>query len=68
MRATVPRAMGHLSVTDLAYGHPGGDLLFTGVSFRVPEGLKDSDIRNKLTQVKLTGAYRLDKRVMRQLR
>jgi ATPase subunit of ABC transporter with duplicated ATPase domains len=28
----------HLTVADLAYAHPGGDLLFSGVSFRVAPG------------------------------
>jgi ATPase subunit of ABC transporter with duplicated ATPase domains len=31
-------AMAHLTVTDLAYAHPGGELLFSGVSFRVAAG------------------------------
>jgi ATPase subunit of ABC transporter with duplicated ATPase domains len=30
--------MGTISVSDLAYAHPGGDLLFSEVSFRVPAG------------------------------
>src|SRR5947209_2679760 len=30
--------MGHITVSDLAYAHPGGELLFTGVSFRVSPG------------------------------
>ncbi|WP_026911092.1 ATP-binding cassette domain-containing protein [Patulibacter minatonensis] len=30
--------MSTIAVTDLAYAHPGGDLLFSGVSFRVPAG------------------------------
>jgi ATPase subunit of ABC transporter with duplicated ATPase domains len=30
--------MAHISVNDLAYAHPGGDLLFSGVSFRVAAG------------------------------
>ena len=30
--------MGFLRVDDLAYAHPGGDLLFSGVSFRVRDG------------------------------
>jgi ATPase subunit of ABC transporter with duplicated ATPase domains len=30
--------MSNVAVSDLAYAHPGGDLLFSGVSFRVPEG------------------------------
>jgi len=28
----------HLHVTDLAYAHPGGDLLFSGVSFKLKAG------------------------------
>ena len=30
--------MSTVSVSDLAYAHPGGDLLFSGVSFKVPGG------------------------------
>lgn len=30
--------MAHLHVTDLAYAHPGGDLLFSGVGFRLKAG------------------------------
>jgi ATPase subunit of ABC transporter with duplicated ATPase domains len=30
--------MGDVAVSDLAYAHPGGELLFSGVSFRVPAG------------------------------
>ena len=30
--------MAHVAVSDLAYAHPGGDLLFDGVSFRVSPG------------------------------
>ena len=30
--------MSHVAVSDLAYAHPGGDLLFSGVSFRVSPG------------------------------
>lgn len=30
--------MSHVVCTDLAYAHPGGDLLFTGVGFRVSPG------------------------------
>ena len=30
--------MPHITVSDLAYAHPGGDLLFSGVSFRVAPG------------------------------
>ena len=30
--------MAHVSVNDLAYAHPGGELLFSGVSFRVAPG------------------------------
>ncbi|WP_372790847.1 ATP-binding cassette domain-containing protein, partial [Paraconexibacter sp.] len=30
--------MAHLHVTDLAYAHPGGDLLFSGVSFKLAPG------------------------------
>src|SRR5690242_1994935 len=30
--------MGDLVISDLAYSHPGGELLFSGVSFRVPSG------------------------------
>ncbi len=30
--------MAHLHVTDLAYAHPGGDLLFSGVSFKLKPG------------------------------
>ena len=30
--------MGHIVCTDLAYAHPGGDLLFSGVSFRISPG------------------------------
>ncbi|MTD44927.1 ATP-binding cassette domain-containing protein [Conexibacter sp. W3-3-2] len=30
--------MSHLHVTDLAYAHPGGDLLFSGASFRLKPG------------------------------
>ncbi|MDX6664583.1 MAG: hypothetical protein QOG68_789 [Solirubrobacteraceae bacterium] len=30
--------MAHIAVADLAYAHPGGDLLFSGVSFRVSPG------------------------------
>jgi ATPase subunit of ABC transporter with duplicated ATPase domains len=30
----------HIAVTDLAYAHPGGDLLFSGVSFKVAPGAK----------------------------
>src|SRR5215208_5028171 len=30
--------MTSVSVSDLAYAHPGGDLLFSEVSFRVPSG------------------------------
>src|ERR1700750_3219050 len=31
------RLMGHLVVSRLAYAHPGGELLFSDVSFRVSE-------------------------------
>jgi ATPase subunit of ABC transporter with duplicated ATPase domains len=31
-------AMAQISVNDLAYAHPGGELLFSGVSFRVAAG------------------------------
>lgn len=31
-------SMGHFAVSGLAYAHPGGDLLFEAVSFRVPAG------------------------------
>jgi ATPase subunit of ABC transporter with duplicated ATPase domains len=30
--------VGHIVCTDLAYAHPGGDLLFSGVSFRISPG------------------------------
>ena len=30
--------MSHIAVSNLAYAHPGGDLLFSGVSFRVDGG------------------------------
>jgi ATPase subunit of ABC transporter with duplicated ATPase domains len=30
--------MAHIAVNELAYAHPGGELLFTGVSFRVASG------------------------------
>ena len=30
--------MAHLAVSNLAYAHPGGELLFSGVSFRLPAG------------------------------
>ena len=30
--------MSHLHVSDLAYAHPGGDLLFSGVSFKLKPG------------------------------
>ena len=30
--------MSHVAVSNLAYAHPGGDLLFDGVSFRVATG------------------------------
>src|SRR6186997_2773842 len=30
--------MAHLHVSDLAYAHPGGELLFHDVSFRLPAG------------------------------
>src|SRR6516225_6563900 len=30
--------MGHVAVSRLAYAHPGGELLFSDVSFRVCEG------------------------------
>ena len=30
--------MGHVVVSRLAYAHPGGELLFSDVSFRVSEG------------------------------
>ncbi len=30
--------MAHVVVSDLAYGHPGGDLLFSGVSFKLAAG------------------------------
>ncbi|MDX6641610.1 MAG: hypothetical protein QOF12_2621 [Solirubrobacteraceae bacterium] len=30
--------MGHIVCTDLAYAHPGGDLLFSDVSFRISPG------------------------------
>jgi ATPase subunit of ABC transporter with duplicated ATPase domains len=30
--------MGAISVSDVAYAHPGGDVLFTGVSFRLTTG------------------------------
>jgi hypothetical protein len=30
--------MAHITVSDLAYAHPGGELLFSGVSFRVAAG------------------------------
>jgi len=30
--------MAHLTISDLAYAHPGGELLFSGVSFRVAAG------------------------------
>ena len=33
------RSMAHLAVSGLAYAHPGGDLLFEAVSFRVPAGI-----------------------------
>jgi ATPase subunit of ABC transporter with duplicated ATPase domains len=32
--------VGHVICSDLAYAHPGGDLLFSGVSFRVSPGDK----------------------------
>src|SRR6478609_8808347 len=32
--------MAHVAVSELAYAHPGGDLLFSGVSFRVSPGDK----------------------------
>jgi ATPase subunit of ABC transporter with duplicated ATPase domains len=28
----------HVAVSNLAYAHPGGDLLFSGVSFRIASG------------------------------
>ena len=34
------RTMAHVIANDLAYAHPGGDLLFDAVSFRVPAGRK----------------------------
>ena len=30
--------VGAIAVSDLSYAHPGGDLLFAGVSFRLPSG------------------------------
>jgi ATPase subunit of ABC transporter with duplicated ATPase domains len=30
--------MGHVVVNELAYAHPGGDLLFSGVSFKLSPG------------------------------
>ncbi len=30
--------MGHIAVSGLAYAHPGGDVLFHDVSFRLPAG------------------------------
>ena len=30
--------MAHVAVSNLAYAHPGGDLLFSDVSFRLPPG------------------------------
>ena len=30
--------MSHIAVSNLAYAHPGGDLLFEGVSFNVAPG------------------------------
>ena len=30
--------MSHLAVSDLSYAHPGGDLLFSGVSFKLKSG------------------------------
>src|SRR5947209_13746818 len=30
--------MGHVAVSNLAYAHPGGELLFAGVSFRISAG------------------------------
>jgi len=30
--------MGHVAVSGLAYAHPGGELLFSDVSFRVSDG------------------------------
>jgi ATPase subunit of ABC transporter with duplicated ATPase domains len=30
--------VGHVAVSNLAYAHPGGDLLFDSVSFRVAPG------------------------------
>ena len=32
--------MPHVVCSELAYAHPGGDLLFSGVSFRIPAGRK----------------------------
>jgi ATPase subunit of ABC transporter with duplicated ATPase domains len=34
------RAVAHLTCSELAYAHPGGDLLFTNVSFRISPGHK----------------------------
>ncbi|CAA9501643.1 MAG: hypothetical protein AVDCRST_MAG85-1799, partial [uncultured Solirubrobacteraceae bacterium] len=31
---------GHVAVSGLAYAHPGGDLLFTDVSFTIRAGAK----------------------------
>ncbi len=31
--------MGHVAVSRLAYAHPGGDLLFSDVSFRISAGV-----------------------------
>src|SRR5256714_570972 len=40
--ATVPRGsttpMSHIAASNLAYAHPGGDLLFEGVSFTIAPG------------------------------
>ncbi len=30
--------MSHVIASSLAYAHPGGDLLFSGVSFRISPG------------------------------
>ena len=37
-RAKLPGAMSHVVVSNLAYAHPGGDLLFSDVSFKVGSG------------------------------
>ena len=34
----LPRHVSHLAVSDLSYAHPGGDLLFSGVSFKLRSG------------------------------